>query len=767
MSIRYQDLNLNADQSTYEYLTKDLLGEKKICTIFKAINVIPPFFNFLSPSVKVTEVFQKIQFKSTNEYLFIYFNPLKLKIMKQIAFEAFQVNNVESLKNNYFFEYINLMIFSVYFYIKNLGFISQKGDEYIMRNQIRATIRNINKKEVDKKKILEDIIHALNVYLAFAANATIDNLSISKDSNKEKKNILSGLDTIKNVFVNKLTELKGWYDYKAYDDKPTMDTKNVLNWLDIDNEAKEKQLDLTTERILQLYTYYHDKKDRNTPLKIYYNELLHPKVNVVTVLEGGKPTEKIEDGNRQQDPVETVTLQLFDPKQGTVFQPRAASQLAPAVQFLNLWKYVYRETGKPNVETDFINPKGEMYKVQLQINVTKNFQIKNVIKNTLDETWQKAKETTANGTTYLNLWTGIEKKIKTVDPETKYDGEYKIKRKIGYTDNAPDNLIITCTASETVYFENEDELFGFHDIEMLLFNKKRKQNTHNYTLVAFILYSQAKKTESSYGHYTACVRRADSWYFINDSDVFQINKWNLKEGSFSYNGGNKELNIRQMFYENVDNGLNLLTEKPIGIENTTGVACYINASIQCFMTLDGIGKIANKRQEKENASTPRVSNSNPDSSNKTTPPSSKNRNNKKSSTTPRTVKPARKRNKNENLIFRVVHHEENLEYIYLSASKKFLVVEKFKVGNRYNYGEEQYEVVTRVSDEIVLKKVVQQKTKKRKKGKNKKSEEAGKKKTKKTLEQLIEERDRILDQFRLNSKKLYSLEEQINNTLKF
>ena len=89
MSIRYQDLNLNADQSTYEYLTKDLLGEKKICTIFKAINVIPPFFNFLSPSVKVTEVFQKIQFKSTNEYLFIYFNPLKLKIMKQIAFEAF------------------------------------------------------------------------------------------------------------------------------------------------------------------------------------------------------------------------------------------------------------------------------------------------------------------------------------------------------------------------------------------------------------------------------------------------------------------------------------------------------------------------------------------------------------------------------------------------------------------------------------------------------------------------------------------------------
>ena len=421
---------------------------------------------------------------------------------------------------------------------------------------------------------------------------------ITRRTNK-KEDIIRGLTNLNTRFSTKLTKLKGWFDVAETYDKPTTDTKKVLNWRDINNE--EKQLDLTTERILELYTYYHNKNDRNTPLKIYYNELLHPRVNVVTVIEEGKPTEKIEDRNRQQDPVETVTLQLFDPKQGTVFQPRAASKLAPAVQFLNLWKYVYRETGKSNVETDFRNPKGEMYKVQLQINVTKNFEIKNVIKNTLNETWQKAKGQKPNGDYYLNLWEGIENKIRDADRDTEFNGDYRVERKIGYTDHAPDNLIITCTASETVYFKNEYELFGLHEIEMLNFNTNNNTNNavnHEYTLVAFILYSQARTTKSSSGHYMACVRRSDGWYFINDSSVFKINKWNLTEGSFSYNGGDKDLNIRQMFYQNVDNGLNLLTKKPIGIENTTGVACYVNASIQCFMTLDGIGKIANKRQDK-------------------------------------------------------------------------------------------------------------------------------------------------------------------------
>jgi hypothetical protein len=292
------------------------------------------------------------------------------------------------------------------------------------------------------------------------------------------------------------------------------------------------------------------------------------------------------------------------------------------------------------------------------------------------------------------------------------------------------------------------------------------------------LYSQGTNRTSNFGHYTACVRRADSWYFINDSAVFQINKWNLKEGSFSYNGGNKELNIRQMFYENVDNGLNLLTEKPIGIENTTGVACYVNASVQCFMTLKGIRNIAKGRKNEQPVFTPRASSSS--GSDKTTPPSSANRNNKESSITPRTVKAGKKTNNNENLIFRVVHHDvKNREYIYLSASEKLPEDmdawkqmnnrdRKFKVGNNYNYGEEKYEVVARVNDEIVLKKVVQQKTKKRKNGKNKKSEKEGTKRTK--LQQIKERQANILERLRkLNegNNKFYSLEEEINVTLKF
>ena len=183
-----------------------------------------------------------------------------------------------------------------------------------------------------------------------------------------------------------------------------------------------------------------------------------------------------------------------------------------------------------------------------------------------------------------------------------------------------------------------------------------------------------------------------------------------------------------------------------------------------------------KGKTKENASTPRASKSSSGSSKKTTPPLSKNRNNKKSSITPRTEKAAKKTNNNKNLIFRVVHHGENGEYIYLSVSEKLPKDEwkqinkrdrKFEVGNRYNYGEEEYEVVARKSDEIVLKKVVQQKTKKQKKRKNKKSEKEKKKRQK--LKELKEKKAKILEKIRLimNNKKLYSLEEQINNTLKF
>ena len=153
MDIKFENLSDDRNKNAYDYFTQFLIPEKKISTTFRSMDQIPRFFNFLSPFVNVTEVFQKIQFKNKKEYLFIYFNPLKLKIMEQIAFEVFQVNNVESLKNKYFFEYIDIMIFSVYFYVKDLGFISQKSDAYTMRNQIGATIQNINRKEGDQKNI--------------------------------------------------------------------------------------------------------------------------------------------------------------------------------------------------------------------------------------------------------------------------------------------------------------------------------------------------------------------------------------------------------------------------------------------------------------------------------------------------------------------------------------------------------------------------------------------------------------------------------------
>lgn len=766
--IKFEDLSNEKNKNAYKYFTEQLMKEKKKCTVFIAINKIPKFYNYLvHNNVSVEEVFQKIQFQNKEEYLFVYFNPLKLQMMERIVLQAFDEVDVQSLNRNYFFDYIDLMIFSAYFYVKDLGFISQKGGKTMMRNQILATIQKINDKEVNQVEIINDTIAALNYYMNFAETATIEDLSIEQDKNMTKKNILLGLDSLLTFFSEKLAELKGWFNVVETYDQPTMDTKDVLNWREIDDKAKETQLDLTTERILQLYDYYNDKNDRNTPLAIYYNKLLHPTINVTTVLEGGKPTEKIEDRNRQQDPVETVTLKLFDPEGGPAFAPRLPSKLAPAVQFLNVWRYIYRENkNSEKIETDFINPESEKYKVQLQINNRRDkFQIKNIIKQTLVEAWQPAKGQQANGTKYVNLSESIQKKVLQVNPKTNFEGDYRVERKIGYTDHPPDNLIITCTASKTVYFENDYELLGLHDIEMFQFNNNNTVN-HQYTLVAFILYSQATGTKSNSGHYTACVRRLDDWYFVNDSRVFKIENWNLNEGTFSYNGGNdKKFNIRQMFYEKVNEGSQLLTKKPIGIENTTGVACYVNASVQCFMTLNGISNIAEGRKNKELVSTPRASKSSSDSSNKTTPPSSGNRNNKKSST-PRTVKAAKKTNNNENLIFRVVHHGENLEYIYLSASEKpFIVVGKFEVYDEYDYGEEKYEVVARVNDEIVLKKVVQQKTKKRKKTTEKKIANKTKENKRKRRK---EEQAKLLARFnKLRNKKLYSLENEINLTLKF